>query len=363
MFKKFQKKIAVNLITGSLGAGKTTLLRQLITQKPPEENWTILVNEFGAIGIDGSIFKSEQSLENNHLQIEQIPGGCICCTAQNELKESIQNIMQNSELDRLFIEPTGLGEPDTLVDLLQSQFFQDHFDIQTIFTVIDSATMTLKEIKQYTILQNLFTMADVIVLNKSDIASAENVTALQDHASNLFPAKLAVITTSQAHVDIELINKSSANRTPNSNLLKQHHNQSYKQSQTSTESFHSSSKPVELKSSVVLPGLVTRQVQTQLSTRSIGWIFDSSIVFDWSALQSLFKSFSEQEALAKPKRAKGVFRVGKPWMLFQWVSDQATREYIAYRQDSRIELLLPENSTFDIQNFESNLKNTIKKDK
>ena len=354
MFKLFQKKIAVNLITGSLGSGKTTLLRQLIAKKPPEENWTILVNEFGAIGIDGSIFESEQTA-NNQLQIEQIPGGCICCTAQNELKESIQHIIKNNKVDRLFIEPTGLGEPDTLVDLLQSQLFQEQFHIQSIFAVIDSATMTIGEIQQYTILQNLFTMADVIVLNKSDIAEPSNLSELQNYAESLFPEKMSVVTTNHGDISIELLNKPSANKPVIHNLIKQ-------QNEHAIQKCSPTQKSVELNSNIELPGLVTRQIQSQISTRSIGWIFEASIIFDWAAVQPLFKSFNVLDPKSKPMRVKGVFRVGKPWMLFQWVSDHPSREYIAYRRDSRIELLLPENSLFDIEQFEVSLKNCIKSD-
>ncbi|MDX1352843.1 MAG: CobW family GTP-binding protein [Thiomicrorhabdus sp.] len=361
MFKIFQKKIAINLITGTLGAGKTTLLRQLIAQKPSEENWGILVNEFGAIGIDGSIFESQQNEQSPNLQIHQIPGGCICCTAQNELKDTIQNIIKNHKLDRLLIEPTGLGEPDTLVDLLQSSLFKKHFNIQSIFAVVDSNTMTLAEIQLYTILQNLFTMADVIVLNKADIAQAANLQALQNYAEDLFPQKRAIITTSQGQVPIELVNKETNNKPLNKQLITLFDRQPPSQN---AATHHNQAAPTskEFTSNIQIPGLVTRQIQTQISTRSIGWLFDDSVIFDWTAILTLFKSFSDLPASCKPKRAKGVFRVGKPWMLFQWVNDQTSREYIAYRKDSRIELLLPENSHFDVEKFENTLKNCLKTD-
>ena len=111
---------------------------------------------------------------------------------------------------------------------------------------------------------------------------------------------------------------------------------------------------------MVLPGLVTRQTQSQVGSQSIGWIFEPEVIFDWKALQNLFNAFSKLDSHAIPKRAKGVFRAGKPWMLFQWVNNQTTREYIAYRKDSRVELLLADNSDFDIEAFELALKNCIK---
>jgi len=158
MFKNIRKKTAVNLITGSLGAGKTTLLRNFIEQKPKNEKWALLVNEFGAIGIDDSILSSQ-----NSISVSQIPGGCICCTAQTDLKETIEQLLEQYTADRLFIELTGFGEPDTLVDLLQSQYFQQRFEIQTVFAVLDAATTQTSDFAQYTIMQNLFNMAYAVI--------------------------------------------------------------------------------------------------------------------------------------------------------------------------------------------------------
>jgi len=354
MYTTFQKKTTVNLITGSLGAGKTTLLRNFIEQKPNDETWGVLVNEFGAVGIDGPILSSHQDIV-----ISQIPGGCICCTAQNELKEAIQSLLKEHSLDRLFIEPTGLGEPDTLVDLLQSDFFQQRFEIQSVFAVLDSATQTLEDIKQYTIMQNLLNMADVIVLNKSDLATDANIESLKSYTDGLYPAKQAVLSTNLAKIDARYLNLS---HTIQATSLSPSENQVITDESHSSHSI--SHKPTQhnpvITSNQTLPGLVDFQTQNQLNTLSIGWIFDTSIDFDWSAIFTLFKTFTQRPDNQKPLRAKGVFKVGKPWMLFQWVNQQATREYIAYRRDSRIEPLLPSDTQFNINDFENALINCLK---
>jgi len=355
MFTQFTKKTAINLITGSLGSGKTTLLTQILKQKPANETWAILVNEFGAVGIDGGILQSQNSSNSDKVHIKQIPGGCICCTAQHELKEAIEQITKQIQPDRLFIEPTGLGEPDTLVDLLQGDSFHPLFDIQTTFAVIDSTNLTVSEIKQYLILQNLFSMADVVVLNKQDIADQKNLTELQEYANALFPAKTAIITTKQSEIDTNLIYQSSNLKLITKPLT--FHN-SKNRSHTMNETHHSKDDflpPLNIN----LPGLVKRQSQQQLATLSIGWVFDPSVTFSWKALQTLFESFNNTNPNQNIKRAKGVFKVGKPWMLFQWVNNQYSREYIAYRRDSRFEILLPEQHSFDVQKFEHNLQNCI----
>ena len=363
MFKNIRKKTAVNLITGSLGAGKTTLLRNFIEQKPDNEKWAVLVNEFGAIGIDGPILSSQ-----NNISVSQIPGGCICCTAQNELKEAIEQLLEQYTPDRLFIEPTGLGEPDTLVDLLQSQFFQQRFEIQTVFAVLDAATTNITDLEQYTIMQNLLNMSDVIIFNKSSLVTKEQISILENYADNLYPPKSAIISTDHSAVDVNLLNLNHTHKQINiTKELTQISNQGHKNLEQTAKDHHTLKTENAIKldnlilhSKAELPGLVTREIQNQLSTLSVGWVFDDSVEFDWSALFSQFKAFNLLNKGQQPLRAKGVFKVGKPWMLFQWVNNQATREMIAYRRDSRIELLLTQETQFDFKEFEISLKNCIK---
>ena len=71
---KQRKKIPVNVITGFLGVGKTISILRLLANKPAEEKWAVLVNEFGEIGIDGAI------IEDSGIAIKEVMGGCFCCT-------------------------------------------------------------------------------------------------------------------------------------------------------------------------------------------------------------------------------------------------------------------------------------------
>lgn len=361
MFTQIVKKTAVNLITGSLGAGKTTLLKNFIKNKPTQETWAVLVNEFGAIGIDGSILETQNTSTSNSIHIKQIPGGCICCTAQNELTAAIEQIIEKINPDRLLIEPTGLGEPDTLVDILQGDFFKKRFDVQSVFAVIDSSYLTVDEIGQYTILQNLFNMADVVVLNKTDLADPSNLKDLYQYAHSVYPLKQAVIMTQQSVVDNALLSVSSKTTQPAKSIINTQQNTLDSKAISNTDSDNiQTSRSIKsndlFADALDLPGLVKRESQHQISTLSIGWVFEPSIIFNWKSLQSLFSTFDNQPCI---KRAKGVFRVGKPWMLFQWVNKQTSRELIAYRRDSRFEILITENNTFDLHQFELDLKKCI----
>jgi len=95
--------IPTNLIMGFLGVGKTTAILDLLKQKPQNENWAILVNEFGKVGIDGSIFSLAGAT------VKEVSGGCLCCATALPFQISINRLLKEVKPDRLLIEPTGLG--------------------------------------------------------------------------------------------------------------------------------------------------------------------------------------------------------------------------------------------------------------
>ncbi len=78
-----------NLVMGFLGVGKTTAILDLIKQKPKHENWAVLVNEFGKIGIDGAIYV------NAGVTVKEIAGGCLCCAVGVPFQISLNRIRYN----------------------------------------------------------------------------------------------------------------------------------------------------------------------------------------------------------------------------------------------------------------------------
>ena len=83
------KAVPTNIITGFLGVGKTSSLLHLLKQKPANERWAILINEFGEIGIDGSLVNGSRNKAPNsdasgekRVFIREVPGGCMCCAAR-----------------------------------------------------------------------------------------------------------------------------------------------------------------------------------------------------------------------------------------------------------------------------------------
>jgi len=121
--------VPTNIITGFLGVGKTTAILHLLKHKPGNERWAVLVNEFGEIGIDGSLFKGQHS-EQNGVFIREVPGGCMCCTAGLPMQIALAQLLARAKPDRLLIEPTGLGHPIEVLQTLFSEYYREVLNIQ-----------------------------------------------------------------------------------------------------------------------------------------------------------------------------------------------------------------------------------------
>ena len=100
-------RVPTNILTGFLGVGKTTTILNLLKNKPEKENWAVLVNEFGEIGIDGALMTDQGAL------IKEVPGGCMCCTAGVPMSVGITALLRQKP-DRLLIEPTETESKETL---------------------------------------------------------------------------------------------------------------------------------------------------------------------------------------------------------------------------------------------------------
>ena len=111
--------VPTNIITGFLGAGKTTTILNLLKYKPANERWAILVNEFGEIGVDGSLVQGNAGTDTN-IHIREVPGGCMCCAAGLPMQIALSQLLRRARPHRLLIEPTGLGHPLEVLRTLSS---------------------------------------------------------------------------------------------------------------------------------------------------------------------------------------------------------------------------------------------------
>ncbi|VEP11363.1 putative GTPase, G3E family [Hyella patelloides LEGE 07179] len=188
-------KIPVTVLTGYLGAGKTTLLNHILTQEHGQKI-AVIVNEFGEIGIDNKLVidADEEILEMNN--------GCICCTVRGDLIRLIGKLMaQRDRFDRLVIETTGLADPAPVIQ----SFFVDEIlyqqtELDAIVTVVD-----VKHIQKHwssSEAQEQIAFADIILLNKTDLITSEQLEELATKIRGL-NAIAKIYPTQNCNIDLD----------------------------------------------------------------------------------------------------------------------------------------------------------------
>jgi G3E family GTPase len=165
-------KIPVTVLTGYLGAGKTTLLNRILSEQHGRKI-AVIVNEFGEIGIDNQLVIGAEE------EVFEMNNGCICCTVRGDLIRIIGDLMQRrGQFEHLLIETTGLADPAPVIQ----SFFVDEVMAKTtsldaIITVVDA-----KHICNHwdsSEAQEQIAFADIVLLNKTDLVSAEILHDLQ----------------------------------------------------------------------------------------------------------------------------------------------------------------------------------------
>lgn len=156
-------KIPVTVITGYLGAGKTTLLNRILSEKH-DKNYAVIVNEFGEIGIDGSLVVGADE------DIFEMSNGCICCSVRGDLIETVDNLLASGrQLDAIIIETTGLADPAPVAQtFLQEENVRSKTQLDAILTVVDAKHLTV-ELEASREAKEQIAFADIILLNKIDL--------------------------------------------------------------------------------------------------------------------------------------------------------------------------------------------------
>jgi G3E family GTPase len=174
-------QVPTNIITGALGVGKTTLIQALLAQKPADEKWAVLVNEFGEVGIDGAMMSGQNP---TGVFIKEVPGGCMCCTSGLPMQIALNMLLAQAKPNRLLIEPTGLGHPKEVLQTLSEDHYKDVLDIHATLTLIDPRKLNDERWRAHPTFQEQVQIADVIVITKSDKVNGEYLVNVQEYIQN-----------------------------------------------------------------------------------------------------------------------------------------------------------------------------------
>jgi G3E family GTPase len=164
-----QTQIPVTVLTGYLGSGKTTLLNRILTEDHGKR-YAVIVNEFGEIGIDNDLIVESDE------EIYEMNNGCICCTVRGDLIRTVEGLMRRpGRFDAILVETTGLADP---APVAQTFFMDDDVRSKTkldaVVALVDAKHLPLR-LKDSKEAEDQIAFADVVVLNKTDLANEDEL--------------------------------------------------------------------------------------------------------------------------------------------------------------------------------------------
>ena len=191
------------VITGFLGSGKTNLLQNFIEYETEKNHFVgIIQNEIGKTGLDGRLIDYDYSLV-------ELDEGCVCCSLAGQLRAGVGMLMEKISPDTILLETTGVANPFNLLSELNE--LEDIIEFDTIITVVDGTTaQDLYE--KYHVFKDQIRSADIILLNKTDLMSADEIVLVKNFLSeNNRCAK--ILETVRCDVSPNMLQASSSSST------------------------------------------------------------------------------------------------------------------------------------------------------
>jgi G3E family GTPase len=177
--------VPIYLVTGFLGSGKTTLISALLKQ-PDMEGTAVIVNEFGAVGIDDAIFAESASPGDVLL----LANGCLCCTARSDINATVRALIERESgaPSKIVIETTGLADPvPVLISLMADSTLQKLTRPGGVIATID-AVNGISTLSDHPVAARQAAIADLRIITKSDIAGETATAAVADTLARLHAA-------------------------------------------------------------------------------------------------------------------------------------------------------------------------------
>jgi G3E family GTPase len=174
-------KIPVTVLTGYLGAGKTTLLNRILTEEHGRR-YAVIVNEFGEIGIDNDLVVGADE------EVFEMNNGCVCCTVRGDLIRILDGLMKRKgKFDAVIVETTGLADPAPVAQtFFMDQDVADQAKLDAVVTVADAKWLS-ERLKDAPEAKNQIAFADVILLNKTDLVTPDELASVEGRIRAINP--------------------------------------------------------------------------------------------------------------------------------------------------------------------------------
>jgi G3E family GTPase len=308
------QNIPTHVIAGPLGAGKTSLIKHLLAQRPADERWAVLINEFGQIGLDAALLTRDA----DGIALGEVAGGCLCCVNGAPFQIGLGRLLRKAQPHRLFIEPSGLGHPAQLLRQLSEAPWQGVLAVQPCVLVLDAQALAAgKPLPQAQ--QQALSHAGLLLLNKSESLEEDS---RQRIAAQLPPTPL--YWTQQAVLPLSELPGLNAKAL------------------AGVDNFVVPKGLAQLPAVWSDPALPICLSQEQDGGWSIGWRWHPSQVFDAARVGRWLESLRWQ-------RAKLVIHSAQGWVSANALDNSVLEWRVSeWRQDSRIELIFSEPQDADL---------------
>ena len=305
MMPSMLQNIPTHVIAGPLGAGKTSLIKHLLAQRPANERWAVLINEFGQIGLDAALLTQA----DDGIALGEVAGGCLCCVNGAPFQVGLGRLLRKAKPDRLFIEPSGLGHPVQVLKQLREAPWLGVLAVQPCVLVLDAQALAAgKPLPDAQ--REALTSAGLLVLNKDEALDAAQRKAIERQLP-----EVAVYWTRQAQLPLQ--------RLPGLNA----------RAAAAVDNFVAPKGLAQMPAVWSDPTLPICLSQAQEGGWSIGWRWHPSQSFDHRRLAQWLASLDW-------RRAKLVIHSSDGWISGNAVDNSPlVWQPSEWRRDSRIELI------------------------